>query len=132
MSSVTVDNVKEFFKNLGGMHDARVELINFNPYGLLVALEISDINSNFYGLPEYKGERPCSLLFKEVQSLFIDTVPLEGICIGNITIENEAGFFVASIYLNVGPGELSYKSNMSNIQIVFGTLEISDAPPKSP
>ena len=41
-------------------------------------------------------------------------------------------FLVANIYLNVGGGEMSYKSNIGNIQIVFGHLEISDVQPMSP
>ena len=132
MSRNVVENPQEFFAKLGGMHDASIEWIGFLPDQLQVELKISDINSNFNGLSSYSGRRPSSLFFSDVQRLFVDTAPLEGIFIDKISIGDESAFFIANIYLNVGPSELSYGLNIGNIQIVFRSLEISADLPQFP
>jgi len=128
MNVHAVNDPKKFFEELGGLHDSRIEEVAFSSDDLRLQLKISDLNSNFRGLPEYNGERPCLLIFRGVQDFFIDATPVEGVIIGNASIRKEIQFLVAEIYLNVGPGELSYKKSIGNIRVSFDSLVICDTP----
>ena len=58
-----------FFSELGGLHDARVQQIAWDANARSVRLEISDLNANSLGLPEYPGAEPGTIVFLGAENL---------------------------------------------------------------
>jgi hypothetical protein len=58
-------SLEKYFKELGYLHDARIEKITWTITDSL-SIEIDDLNSNFLGLPEYTGIVPATLVFEEI------------------------------------------------------------------
>ena len=67
-----VNNPEVFFHELGGLHDARIEDINWLPNKRRLSITIDDMNSNFIDLPEYGGLPPPILVFVGVRRVLID------------------------------------------------------------
>ncbi len=61
-----LDDPRKFFKDLGGLHDARIEHLRWDPNHRQVTILVDDINSNFLDLPEYKGLAPATLTLSKV------------------------------------------------------------------
>ncbi len=66
MENTLLDNPEEYFSNLGGLHDARIEGVNWSLSNKKIIVSIDDINSNFEGLPNYKGLVSANILFNHV------------------------------------------------------------------
>lgn len=64
-----IEDPENYFKNLGALHDARVERIFWLPEKKELLLFIDDLNSGFLDLPEYKGFAPAILMFNGVESV---------------------------------------------------------------
>ncbi|MEF9387002.1 hypothetical protein V4890_15465 [Ralstonia solanacearum species complex bacterium KE056] len=62
----SISSPVEFFKSLGGLHDASVNGISWDMKNKSMEITVDDINSNFEGLPEYKGKKPASIVFIDV------------------------------------------------------------------
>ena len=67
-----VDSPEFFFAELGGLHDADIRVITWNPEKRSVEIDVDDLNANFDGLPEYPGKRPAILAFGDVQNLALN------------------------------------------------------------
>lgn len=65
-----VNNPKKFFDELGGLHDANIEKILLDINMKSLCMSVSDLNSNFLGLPEYQGLNPVDILF--VNPIMVD------------------------------------------------------------
>lgn len=64
-----VENPKEFFEKLGGIHDAVIESFSWESDKKELTLEIDDLNSCFEGLPEYVGLCPVTVVFSKISFL---------------------------------------------------------------
>ncbi len=64
-----IEDPEKYFKSLGGLHDARVERIDWLPEEQKLMLFIDDLNSNFLDLPEYKGLAPATFMLHGVESV---------------------------------------------------------------
>ena len=64
-----IEDPEKYFNSLGGLHDARVERIDWLPGEQKFILFIDDLNSNFLDLPEYEGLAPVQLLLNGVESV---------------------------------------------------------------
>lgn len=64
-----IDNPVTFFSGLGGLHDADVERLLWDPVVRVIRLEVDDLNANLVGLPGYPGREPCALVFAGVDLL---------------------------------------------------------------
>ena len=62
----------KFIEKTGGLHDASVQQMVWQPEIGLLRIEIEDVYSNFKGMPEYLGPNPGSLEFIGVESLSIE------------------------------------------------------------
>ncbi len=51
-----------FLRNMGGLHDAVVRELVWEPSARTLTLRFDDIHSNFQGLPEYPGRRPGEIV----------------------------------------------------------------------
>jgi hypothetical protein len=58
-----------FIENLGGLHDARVTRISFEPGELRLIVEIDDLHVNFAGLPEHPGARSATIILEGVHAV---------------------------------------------------------------
>ena len=65
----TISHPKKFFAELGGLHDADITQMSWDPIARLFKIDIDDLNANFDGLPEYRGKKPATLAFAEIENL---------------------------------------------------------------
>jgi hypothetical protein len=64
-----------FFKELGYLHDARINEIGWDPVQRAFALLVNDLYANFVGFPEYEGSQPVQLIMSDVCRIQIDVTP---------------------------------------------------------
>ena len=69
MTATTIGAPAKFFTDLGGLHDAKVLAIDWDNVAASLSLAVDDINSNFKGLPEYRGRAPATVRFSGVTGL---------------------------------------------------------------
>jgi len=67
-----IENPKDYFDNLGNLHDARIEYVGWLPREKKLSIAIDDMNSNFLDLPEYEGLEPAMLVFLNVEHVVFD------------------------------------------------------------
>lgn len=67
-----------FFQELGGLHDAQIDCITWNPYQRLFSLCVDDLHANFEGLPEYTGRVHASIEFTDVSNVQLVCDAFEG------------------------------------------------------
>jgi hypothetical protein len=61
-----------FLQKMGGLHDATVQTLRWNPSDQIIELRFDDIYSNFEGLPEYPGCQPAAIVLHGASSVRID------------------------------------------------------------
>lgn len=64
-----IDDPVSFMLGLGGLHDADVKRLLWDPVRRLLHLGVDDLHANLAGLPEYPGLKPCTLVFAMVDFL---------------------------------------------------------------
>jgi hypothetical protein len=74
----TIRDVAGFLRELGGLHDARLLRLDWQCSDARLQLTLSDLCSNFEGLPEYRGCLEGSLVMEGVTSLVLRTEAGEG------------------------------------------------------
>ena len=67
-----MENIAEFIKSLGGLHDSTVLKMLWHPENSRLEIEIEDIYWNFEGLPEYPGPTRATFVFSQVASLEVE------------------------------------------------------------
>ena len=67
-SQVLQDPIKSIAE-YGGFHDAKVVSIDWNESEARLVVRLDDLNSNFLGLPEYKGKQPGGIAFDTVSQI---------------------------------------------------------------
>lgn len=72
-----IENPENFFHQLGGLHDARIESFSWIPPERQVVIKIDDLNSDSLDLPEYEGLLPATLIFSNVQKMIIGVDPIQ-------------------------------------------------------
>lgn len=83
-----IKNPHDFFNDLGNLHDARIESIFWLPEERRLSISIDDMNSNFEGLPEYKGCQRGTVVIEGVIELDIGIDPVDDhINIHEFTVE---------------------------------------------
>jgi hypothetical protein len=64
--NMLLDDPKLFFRELGDMHDAKVDAIAFNISERELSLAVDDINAGSCGLAEYLGKRKAFVIFSQI------------------------------------------------------------------
>lgn len=64
-----IEQPMQFFDQLGGLHDAQIESINWDSNQRSISLRVDDLNANFEGLPEYGGRMHASIEFADVSNV---------------------------------------------------------------
>ena len=87
---------KKFAEDLGNLHDARIETVDYSAEGGTLALGVSDLKALFRswpptGTPE-PDERPATLLFSGVTRLQFGLAMRGRVIIGTLDIEPEEKF----------------------------------------
>lgn len=62
----------EYLRKLGGLHDAIVERLIWDPIKREMEFYFDDIHSNFEGLPEYPGKQPGMIRLRGIRDTRID------------------------------------------------------------
>ena len=70
--SRSIETPARFFAELGNLHDAKIDAMDWNPAEQKVVLALDDLYSNFVGLPEYIGKQPVCLILSGVSRLEIE------------------------------------------------------------
>lgn len=61
-----VEDIIQLVESLGGLHDARILGLLWQPVSRSLEIEIKDIHINFEGLPEYRGPTKAKFIFSGV------------------------------------------------------------------
>lgn len=122
MKTERVDDPPAFFSEKGGLHDVGIQRINFDSSKKTLSLSVDDIDWNSEGFPEYKGERPCTLVFHDAKKAFVDVDNKEGIRIGDAEIQETPDGYRLEIDLNLGGGETT--EGRRSITTTFASLEL--------
>jgi hypothetical protein len=104
--------LKLFLEHMGGLHDAVVRQLIWEPEAKTLRLEIKDLCNNFEGLPEYPGAVPGAIELQGVERIGFDIDTDEKrLNIDEFLVEAEsAGKYLASIsFWPTGRLTLSYR-----------------------
>ncbi len=113
----TVIEPKTFFGELGGLHDALITAFSWNGenQNQVLSISIDDLNSNFLGLPEYKGKRPVEILLTGVKNLDCDIqIKSSSFSIYDFLIEEGACY---SVHIKCSPGGY-FKCQCESIELI--------------
>ena len=67
-----MEDIVEFVKSLGGLHDSTVLKLLWLPKERRLEIDIKDIYWNFEGLPDYSGPTTATFVFSQVADLVVD------------------------------------------------------------
>lgn len=100
-SRIVIDDPITFFYELGGLHDADIKLLSWNPITRAVTIVIDDLNSAFEGLTDYIGPFKTKLEFNGIENLTVNFDLLKGdtqrIYKMKAAIDNDARHYEISI-----------------------------------
>lgn len=85
--SNAIDDPADFLSSLGGLHDADVKRVIWDPVARLLHLDVDDLNANFAGLPEYPGLNPGTLVFTRVELFDLRCDVQRGDCIRIFSVQ---------------------------------------------
>jgi len=74
-----IDDPVSFFRDLGNIHDAKIESIVIDLARRRIFIHVDDLYRNFVGLSDYKGAKPCDILLNNVREFRIFPIDLESI-----------------------------------------------------
>lgn len=74
---IIIENPKVFFDELGNLHDARIENLNWSLLKKRLSVSIDDMNSSFEGLPEYGGHKSGEIFLEGVEDFEIQITSVE-------------------------------------------------------
>lgn len=66
MNSANIDDPVGYFERLGGMHDADILLVTWDPKEKTICVSLDDLYSNSMGEPDYPGAEPAVIVFRGV------------------------------------------------------------------
>jgi hypothetical protein len=98
---------ESYFREMGGMHDARVETIDLFLGASEVAIHVDDVNAAFVGLPGYRGKQSALVILGNVVDVMFAMAPLTesvGIYCVDVTPENDGGEPGFIFTFNFSPG----------------------------
>jgi len=72
-----LNNPHEFFSELGDLHDARIERVQWLLHERRLTISIDDLYSNFLDLPEYKGLTPATIILNDVEDIEVNIGPVD-------------------------------------------------------
>lgn len=92
-----------FFSELGNLHDAKIQLIEWNPIQGEIAFVLDDLYSNFVGLSEYVGIQPVRLILRNIFKLDIDAIPDKyPMRIVDFEVEEDSSDSKVRVFVNMG------------------------------
>jgi hypothetical protein len=109
------------------LHDARIDRVDLDVFGQTLELTLHDLYANWNGLPEYRGPRPCVLIFKAVDVVHFDLGLEQGIWISDsdvTCIGQQPERYSFELDLSMSGGTRGQTSR--SVVIMFGSLEIRD------
>ena len=118
MAIETIDDPVTFIRNSGGLHDTRVQSLDFSIENETFIMVTDDLNANFADLPEYPGQRPCKIVLRQVSKLLLDLETFDGLWISAATVTKLPG--------DVLLVEIDTNSGAKSIRAEFKALEIHD------
>lgn len=77
-----------YLRRMGGLHDAIVQEIRWNPVDRTVEVKLDDLYSNFEGLPEYPGAESGSIILAGADLLQVDVEGSEPVRVYEVVLEN--------------------------------------------
>jgi hypothetical protein len=94
-------DIVAFVESLGGLHDATVSQLLWNPVDHRLELEIEDIYFDWEGYPDYPGPTKATFIFSQVKALRIEVdFTVVGLMVydwkfhteGTLTFKSDLGF----------------------------------------
>ncbi len=118
MLSEVINDPKNYFYELGGLHDACVGYFSWDMKKKTLCISIDDLNCNFLDLPEYRGLRPVDIMFIGVIKVDINVqISDDAFRIYDMDFINENGIY--EVKIGCSPG--------GYIKCKCGTIELRDA-----
>ena len=109
-----------FFRELGGLHDAKIVNITWNVFRRSATLEVDDLNANFYGLPEYSGKKHALIIFGEVEDMQLncDAKQADKQRVYELEMLKDEGSKKYKLTMRISPsGQLNFMCEFVEIQI---------------
>lgn len=113
-----------FLVEFQGLHDVRVDRIEFDAVNDILTLVLEDLHAMATGVSKHKSARPCALVFQEATHALIDVETSEGIRIGDASVGKQGSKLQLKVDLNLGGGDLT--GGRGSIAAVFASLHIRD------
>ncbi len=66
-----IDHPETFIHDTGELHDSEILRVEWDVSQHRVSIGLDDLNSNFEGLPEYRGLMPADLVFDQVTAFSV-------------------------------------------------------------
>ena len=112
----TLNNPTKFVDELGNLHDARIQRIEWQPTKRTLNFLIDDLYSNTVDLPEYPGEFPAKISLIEIVKLSLNFDGKdEYLCIDNFNVTQLESYI--EIHINFwGGNELEAKCSSISIE----------------
>jgi hypothetical protein len=92
-------NIAEFISELGGLHDAKLTSLAWDPADQRLEIGVDDIYSNFEGLPEYEGPAKAAFIFSGVSKLNISVEDFQaaGLMIYDWNVQKDASGIISEM-----------------------------------
>lgn len=124
MPSQAIHDPPAFLAEFGGLHDVRVDRIDFDAANEALTLVLEDLHAVATGTSKHSTARPCALILREATRVVIDVETSEGIRIGEASIERNGPGLQLRMPLNLGGGDLT--GGRGSIAAAFASLHIED------
>lgn len=113
----------QFFDNLAGLHDVRIDMLTIEPDECMVRLSTENLLPMFSRSDSYPGDVSCALVFQNVLTMNCSFSFEEGLRISRIMVSRGPSRFKLDIFLNLGV--LLEDVSISPIQIECETISLS-------
>lgn len=124
MSHKVVQHPDKFLDSLGGLHDAEIQKINVDVESGALSVNVTDLNSNFDGMPNYAGRRPARLIFSNVDIVNVIIDVKDGVVISFANVKTYDKHFELIVDLRYG----GITKAGGSIIVNFSSMSVDETP----
>lgn len=109
-------SLQRFVESLGGLHDARVLVLEWSAVDRRLRIVVSDIYANSLGLPEYSGPTQATVVFSDTSRLEVEAdFTLDGLSIFDWIMSRKDRDTISSVITFAPGGKLTVECRSIDI-----------------